>query len=80
MNTLQTNGRNCPAATLDSRSSSIPGQATGLLSGVLGVLATWHERWQQRRQLAQLDPRLLRDIGLDGYEATREIRKPFWSE
>jgi hypothetical protein len=31
-----------------------------------------------RRQLAQLDDRLLRDIGLDPLETRREVAKPFW--
>lgn len=35
-------------------------------------------RRRQRRALAELDDRLLRDIGLTSYDVTREIEKPFW--
>jgi len=33
---------------------------------------------RQRRTLAQLDSRLLDDIGVSREEAVREARKPFW--
>ena len=78
MNKLQTTGQSCPAATIETRSPSILGEGAGLIFAAVGLVATWHERWQQRRQLERLDPRLLRDIGLDRYEVAREIRKPFW--
>lgn len=35
-------------------------------------------RRRQRRALAELDGRLLRDIGLTAYDVTRETGKPFW--
>jgi uncharacterized protein YjiS (DUF1127 family) len=35
-------------------------------------------RVRQRRALAQLDARLLRDIGRDRVAVAREIEKPFW--
>jgi uncharacterized protein YjiS (DUF1127 family) len=35
-------------------------------------------RWRQRRALEELDPRLLRDIGVTRTEANREARMPFW--
>ena len=43
-------------------------------------LATWGERARARRQLAHLDDRQLRDIGLSPIDIQREILKPFWSE
>lgn len=39
---------------------------------------TWHERARMRRQLAMLDDRLLRDIGITRLEARSEAEKPFW--
>jgi uncharacterized protein YjiS (DUF1127 family) len=39
---------------------------------------SWMERSRQRRALAQLDDRLLRDIGLTRDEAQRESSSPFW--
>jgi uncharacterized protein YjiS (DUF1127 family) len=38
----------------------------------------WTERNGQRRALARLDERLLRDIGVNRYDAAHEIGKPFW--
>ncbi len=38
----------------------------------------WFERSKQRKQLAKLDDRLLRDIGLTRDQVQAEISKPFW--
>jgi uncharacterized protein YjiS (DUF1127 family) len=35
-------------------------------------------RARQRRALAELDDRLLRDIGITAYDAAHEAGKPFW--
>ncbi len=42
------------------------------------TLALWHERDRQRRQLASLEGRFLRDIGVSSGDAAHEARKPFW--
>jgi uncharacterized protein YjiS (DUF1127 family) len=39
---------------------------------------SWMERSRQRRALAELDDRLLRDIGLTCDQARRESSSPFW--
>ncbi len=44
----------------------------------LRTLLTWQERDQQRHALAQLDVRMLKDIGLSRVEVALELRKPFW--
>jgi uncharacterized protein YjiS (DUF1127 family) len=44
----------------------------------LGIVSLWIERHRQRQRLAQLDPRLLRDIGITHRDAQRECDKPFW--
>ncbi len=33
---------------------------------------------RQRRQLAELEPHLLEDIGIDRNDAQREASRPFW--
>lgn len=38
----------------------------------------WAARAGQRRDLAELDARLLKDIGVTPGEAAREAAKPFW--
>lgn len=42
------------------------------------LLRLWRDRRRQRRALAALDDRLLRDIGRARGEAMAEARKPFW--
>jgi hypothetical protein len=41
-------------------------------------IALWLSLWRERRTLAELDPWLLRDIGLTAAEVSKECRKPFW--
>ncbi|TXH37184.1 MAG: DUF1127 domain-containing protein [Rhodospirillaceae bacterium] len=38
----------------------------------------WQDRIRQRRHLASLDNRLLRDIGLSKVDVEQETTKPFW--
>lgn len=40
----------------------------------------WMERAQDRHRLEQLDPHLLKDIGLTRADVAREASKPFWEE
>jgi len=69
-------------ASADTRSFTF-GRAVALLAGtvVVGVeaLVTRSELRKSRRQLAELDDRLLRDIGLDRGTARYEADKGFWS-
>lgn len=59
------------------------GRALAHLAGVVVVgveaVMTRSELARSRRQLAQLDDRLLRDIGLDRATARFEGTKGFWS-
>jgi uncharacterized protein YjiS (DUF1127 family) len=59
------------------------GRAMSLLAGtvVVGIekVMTRAELARSRNQLAQLDERLLRDIGIDRASARFEATKPFWS-
>ncbi len=43
------------------------------LTRLAGTLGTWLERNRQRRQLAELDERMLKDIGLNRTDAWQEI-------
>jgi uncharacterized protein YjiS (DUF1127 family) len=51
------------------------GQA--IAAGLLTVF-DWRERAVQRRMLADLDDRLLRDLGLTRADVYKECRKQFW--
>lgn len=42
------------------------------------VVVNWEIRRQTRRNLAKLDPHLLRDIGLQPHAVQAECEKPFW--
>ena len=59
------------------------GRALALMAGsvVVGVEALFNraEVRKSRRQLAELDDRLLRDIGLDRGTARYEATKGFWA-
>lgn len=58
--------------------SSAAAAAPGLLRRIAATLATWQARHRQRRELRELDDRLLRDIGISRAAAEAEARKPFW--
>ncbi|MCC7273535.1 MAG: DUF1127 domain-containing protein [Alphaproteobacteria bacterium] len=45
---------------------------------MLAAVAAWRARAAQRHALAELDARMLRDIGLGPAERRSEIAKPFW--
>ncbi len=51
---------------------------SGLLAALVDTPDRWIERLQQRRELAELDDRMLEDIGIARTEVEREIAKPFW--
>jgi uncharacterized protein YjiS (DUF1127 family) len=44
----------------------------------IGVLREWRQRSRDRAQLALLDERMLRDIGVSRGDLLVEINKPFW--
>ncbi|MEM9683074.1 MAG: DUF1127 domain-containing protein [Pseudomonadota bacterium] len=47
---------------------------------LLGIILLWRERAEQRRSLAGLDERLLKDIGIGRADAYRESSKWFWQD
>ncbi len=48
------------------------------LAVLWAIVRRWHARITQRGHLAQLDARLLDDIGVTSEQAQAEIGKPFW--
>ena len=50
----------------------------GLMIRLHDLRSAWAERMRQRRALAALDDRMLKDIGLDRAAASREEAKLFW--
>jgi uncharacterized protein YjiS (DUF1127 family) len=57
-----------------------PHRLSGFLSSVRAALREWRRRKNGRLELARLDERMLRDIGLTRFDAEYEINKPFWRE
>ncbi len=51
-----------------------------LLKRIIANLSLWRARSRQRRQLAEMSPHMLNDIGLSRYDAMQEYEKPFWRE
>lgn len=50
----------------------------GVLRRPLVFLMEWQARAEERYTLAEMDERLLRDMGIRREEAVAESRKPFW--
>ncbi len=48
------------------------------IARVAQIIGQWNERSKQRRQLSDLTPRELQDIGISKYEVAVETAKPFW--
>ena len=70
-----------PGVSASSRISGAswqPAAVRGWSGEILERMLVWYERARQRRQLGQLDDRLLSDIGVDRFDAGQESRKPFW--
>lgn len=65
---------------LEAQWQASPHRLRGFLSGVRAALREWRRRKNGRLELARLDERMLRDIGLTRVDADREINKPFWRE
>ena len=49
-------------------------------TSVFATVLEWQERARQRYRLAELDDRMLKDIGLTRADVNREVEKPFWMQ
>ena len=47
---------------------------------IVSHLDRWLERMRQRRSLALMSDRDLKDIGINRYDALKEWEKPFWRD
>jgi uncharacterized protein YjiS (DUF1127 family) len=52
----------------------------GTYTAFAQILQTWRQRTHDRKALAELDHRTLRDLGLTESGARFEANKPFWRE
>jgi len=49
-----------------------------LLANMFATVWVWSFRWQSRRELADLDNRMLEDLGISRAAALTEAEKSFW--
>lgn len=52
----------------------------GRLAALVFLPLLWIERAGRRKELMTLDPKQMRDCGLDPIAVRREATKPFWHE
>jgi uncharacterized protein YjiS (DUF1127 family) len=52
----------------------------GTFTAFSQIFATWRQRARSRRELAQLDARSIRDLGLSASDINFEVNKPFWRD
>jgi len=51
-----------------------------IVSGLFDTLYRWQALARDRRSLAELDQRMLKDVGLNRADVMMEIDKPFWQD
>ena len=49
-----------------------------IVTGLRQLLRTWHNRFEQRYELARFSERDLNDVGLTWDDVAHEVDKPFW--
>ncbi len=59
---------------------SLAGAMTHAMDSLFDTLALWRHRITTRRELARLDERMMRDIGVSQFDVEHEAAKPFWQE
>ena len=60
------------------RAGSIVAAGQAVLTSLADMTIIWLNRHQSRRDLSELDDRLLADVGISREDALREAGKPFW--
>jgi len=63
------------SVTTTARSLSRPASALGRL---VGTLLVWQARSRERHALGSMDDHMLKDVGLNRADVSREADKPFW--
>ncbi len=78
--------QDCTDTTYQAYAASLPDRVaknlwespTRVLLSVFRALVVWQRRVNSRRQLAEMETRLLVDMGLTRDDADREAGKSFW--
>ena len=75
----RTSPRPEPVAATPSHPAVTPRASWSLVLGlIVATLREWHRRRAERRELAGLDERMIRDIGLDPGAVYYEASQSFW--
>ncbi|MGE5511565.1 MAG: DUF1127 domain-containing protein [Bacteroidota bacterium] len=69
--------RHCEVMSICSQPSPLRLRRTAARN-CLAIAALWLRRWRTRKELAEIDDHLLKDVGLSERERAAECRKPFW--
>ena len=77
--TPRTSARHEPAVAVASHPVVTPRASWSLILGlIVATVREWRRRRAERRELASLDERMLRDIGLDPVVVDYEVSQSFW--
>jgi uncharacterized protein YjiS (DUF1127 family) len=77
--TPRTSARHEPAAAVSSHPvAASPASWSQILDLFVATLREWRRRRAERRELASLDERMIRDIGLDPGAVYYEASQSFW--
>ena len=75
----RTSARHEPAGAASSHPVVVSPASWSLMLGlIVATLGEWHRRRMERRELACLDERMIRDIGLDPGAVYYEASQSFW--
>ncbi len=80
MNTVNQNFRLFEDVAISSAAYRAVDRIEGLYAIIAETLATWSMRSRNRQLLAQMDDRLLEDIGLSHSDVQAETAKYFWQQ
>lgn len=67
-----------PAAAVAAPAVVTPRESWSLVGSIVATLRVWRSRSAARRELASLDERMIRDIGLDRGTVDYEASQSFW--
>src|SRR4030088_2006320 len=77
--TPRASARHQPAATVPNCPIEAPrARWRVILGSIVATLREWHRRRVARREFANFDERILRDIGVDPSIVNYEMRQSFW--
>ena len=72
-------GQQSAATVPDCPVQAPPARWRMTLNSIVATLREWRRRSVARRELANFDERMLRDIGIDPSVVAYEMRQLFWS-